>query len=156
MANIVSITCSPPSAKPRPDDHYHRTAFMAVTLVADRGIDGDRKSKGGKRQLNVMSAATLAQLGTEGFRTGPGQMGEQIVLDGVAVDKLPAGAQLRLGSEAVIEVTEPRTGCDRFEHIQGKFKGLVDGRLGVMARVIRGGAIAVGDTVAAVSAAQTV
>jgi MOSC domain-containing protein YiiM len=53
---------------------------------------------------------------------------------------------LQLGSEAVIEVTKTRTGCNRFEAAQGKTVEGV-GALGVMARVIAGGAIAVGDGV---------
>jgi MOSC domain-containing protein YiiM len=145
MATLTSITYSPPSDDPRPEDHYARTAFATVVLTADRGIEGDRKGRGGKRQLNLMSAATLRQLTEEGFKTGPGEMGEQIVIDGLDVDHLQPGACLRLGAEAVVQVGEPRTGCDRFERIQGKFKGFVHGRLGVMARVVRGGSIAVGD-----------
>ncbi len=117
-------------------------------LTVDRGIEGDRKGKGRDRQLNIMSAETLANLAAEGFKTGPGQMGEQIVVDGIGVDSLPAGARIRLGESAVVEVTIARTGCDRFEHIQGKLKKLVRGRLGVMARVVTGGPIAVGDAVA--------
>ena len=108
-------------------------------LIADRGIETDRKSQGGDRQLNIMSAATLAQLGDEGFHTGPGEMGEQIVLEGIDVNSLPAGTKIKLGPSAIIAVEEPRSGCDRFEHIQGKLKKLVRGRLGVMARVTASG-----------------
>ena len=148
MAQIVSIACSPPTSEPRPNDRYHRDSFSSVVLIAGGGIDGDRKGKGRDRQLNVMSAKTLAILADEGFKTGPGQMGEQIVLDGIEVDSLSVGARIRLGESAVIEVTIARTGCDRFEHIQGKLKKLVRGRLGVMARVVTGGPIALGDPVA--------
>ena len=144
MPSIVSITYSPPTEVPRPEDHYHRAPAAEAMLLADRGIESDRKSKGGKRQLNIMSAATLAQLREEGFHTNPGQMGEQIVLEGIDVDHLPAGAKLKLGPSAIVEVSIPRTGCDRFEHIQGKHKKLVGGRLGVMASVIVSGKIAVG------------
>jgi MOSC domain-containing protein YiiM len=151
MATIVSIAYTRPGENPRPEDHYARTPFLGATLIADKGIVGDRKGKGGKRQLNLMSAATLGELATEGFKTGPGEMGEQIAIEGLDVNRLSAGARLRLGSEAVVEVNEPRTGCDRFERIQGKFKGLVSGRLGVMARVVQGGSIAVGDEVTLVS-----
>jgi MOSC domain-containing protein YiiM len=148
MAQIVSIAWSPPTGQPRPKDRYHRDSFPSAVLSVDRGIEADRKSKGGDRQINIMSAATLACLASEGFKTGPGQMGEQIVLDGIEVDPLPVGARIRLGESAVVEVTSARSGCDRFEHIQGKLKKLVRGRLGVMARVVTGGPIAVGDPVA--------
>ncbi len=148
MAQIVSIAFSPPTEIPRPEDHYHRVPAASALLTSNRGIETDRKSKGGDRQINVMSAATLARLYEEGFKTAPGEMGEQIVVDGIDVDTLPAGTRIRLGFSAAVEVVLPRSGCDRFERIQGKHKRLVRGRLGVMARVVSDGAIAIGDPVA--------
>ena len=74
-------------------------------------------------------------------------MGEQIVVAGLDETALMPGAGLALGESAVIEVTLPRTGCDRFEHIQGKPKETTKGRLGVMARVVAGGVVRTGDPV---------
>ena len=90
-----------------------------MRLVESHGIDGDAKGGSGDRQLNVMLAEALAELATEGFKTDPGAMGEQIVIAGLDPASLVGGARLRLGS-AVIEVGIPRTGCARFEMIQGK------------------------------------
>jgi MOSC domain-containing protein YiiM len=72
-------------------------------------------------------------------------MGEQIVIAGIAIDRLAAGTAVHLGHEAVIEVVEPRTGCHRLRTIQGCAPADVAGRLGVMARVLIEGTIAVGD-----------
>jgi len=147
MARIASIAFSPPGENQRPNDHYHRVSMQCATLIAGLGIETDRKGKGGDRQLNIMSSATLAELAAEGFKTAPGQMGEQIVLDGIDIDTLPAKTRLRLGTTAIVELVLPRTGCDRFERIQGKHKKLVRGRLGMIARVIASGPVAVGDPV---------
>ena len=117
MPQIVSIAFSPPTSLPRPEDRYHRVPSVTAHLIVDAGIQDDRKSKRGRRQINIMSAATLARLGEEGFTTAPGAMGEQIVVDGIEVDNLPEGTRIRLGQSAIVEVTCPRTGCDRFEHI---------------------------------------
>ncbi len=81
-------------------------------------------------------------------------MGEQIVVDGIDMDGLPAATRIRLGSNVVVEVVLPRTGCDRFERIQGRHKKLARGRMGVIVRVVTGGAIAVGDPVSIEPAAQ--
>jgi len=56
------------------------------------------------------------------------------------------GTRLRLGG-AVIEVTRPRTGCGRFEHIQGRPVAATVGRIGVMAKVVTGGAVRARDAV---------
>jgi MOSC domain-containing protein YiiM len=146
-AEIVSICYTPESTKnPRPEDHYARTPIKSVELVAGRGIDGDRKGRLEARQINLMAAETVETLAREGFKSRPGQLGEQIVVRGVDVDHLKPGDRVKLGETAILEVDKARTGCDRFERIQGQPKSRVAGRLGQMMRVIAGGTIRVGDT----------
>jgi MOSC domain-containing protein YiiM len=147
MPHIVSICLTPSDVERKPADHYARVPVERATLVEGQGIAGDLKGTGRDRQLNVMRAEDLAELAQEGRQVGPGQMGEQIVLAGLNSADLGNGTRLRLGPTAMIEVSKPRTGCDRFEHIQKTTKQAVAGRLGVMARVVVGGEIAVGDEV---------
>lgn len=146
-ARVVSIVYTPfKTAERRPQGHYARVAAERVTLAEFKGIVGDAKGGSGKRQLNIMSAETLDRLNEEGFQTDPGEMGEQIVVSGIELESLPVRSRFRLGA-AVVEVTLPRTGCDRFERIQGMPKESVKGRLGVLAKVVTGGEVAVGDPV---------
>jgi hypothetical protein len=145
---IVSIVHTPAGIDPRPPDHYARVPLQTATLEAGRGIVTDRKGSRLERQLNVMALETLEQLRAEGYRTSPGEMGEQIVISGITIDRLAAGTRIQIGNEVVIEVLKPRTGCDRLRHIQGCTPAEVAGRLGVMARVLVGGAIQMGDAVA--------
>lgn len=144
MAEIVSIAYTPAEIERKPADRFARVSLESAVLVGRHGIDGDQKATRGKRQLNVMFAEQVSQLRNEGFRTAPGELGEQIVIAGLPLDEITAGARLRLGDAAVIELSELRTGCGRFEHIQGRPPSAVVGRLGYMARVIAGGKIAVG------------
>ncbi len=148
MAEIYSLVYKPKDENA--PDHYTRLPLESATLVVGHGIAGDLNG-GGKpeRGLNVMSFETLAALSGEGFRTQPGQMGEQIVVRGLDVRALPAGTLVQLGESAIIEVIKLRTGCERFEAIQGKARGDAAGRLGVMARVVTGGLVRVGDAVKA-------
>lgn len=145
MGRIVSIVYRPKGTK-RPQDRYERVLAECVQLVSRWGIEGDMKGSKTKRQLNVMHAEQLAELGTEGFKVAPGEMGEQIVVAGIDPAAMVPGARLKL-RDAVIEVIEPRTGCDRFEMIQGHPRGEAQGRLGVIAIVVADGEIAVGDAV---------
>lgn len=151
MPHIVSIAYTPRDAERRPTDHYARVPVDQAVLVEQRGIEGDVKATGGARQINVMFAEVLAVLAVEGRKAGAGQMGEQIVLAGVDATTMSPGTRLRLGTSAVIEVTIPRTGCARFEYIQGTSKHSVQGRLGVLAQVVGGGPIAIGDQVEVVA-----
>ncbi len=146
MPQVVSIVYTPYPPGPRPQDRYERVLVERALLVENRGIEGDAKGQPGERQVNVMCAEVLADLAAEGFKTRPGELGEQVVIAGISAADLVPGTRLQLGG-AVVEVTLPRTGCARFEHIQGKTKQSVKGRLGVLVRVVTGGEIAVGDTV---------
>jgi MOSC domain-containing protein YiiM len=146
-ARVAAIVFTPCGIEPRkPQGHYARIAVERAKLVESQGIDGDAKGGPGDRQLNIMLAETLAELAAEGFSTQPGAMGEQIVLAGLDPTALAPSARLKLGA-AIVEIGIPRTGCARFETIQGKPRQAAKGRLGVMARVVAGGEVAVGDPV---------
>jgi MOSC domain-containing protein YiiM len=147
MATLTSIVVKPADLPSRPADRYQRVPVTEAVLVAGSGLDGDRKAAGGDRQINLMSAEDLAHLASSGFRTGPGEMGEQLIVAGVDVAALRPGDRLQIGPSACLEVVKPRTGCQRFVEIQGKPVAASSGRLGVMMRVVAGGAIRVGDTV---------
>jgi MOSC domain-containing protein YiiM len=147
MPHLTSIVYSPAVGTPEPEDHYRRVALEQAALTVSGGIRGDRKGRNPSRQLNVMAVEALAVLAEQGFKTAPGEMGEQLLLSGLDVDGLPAGARLQIGSEAVIELIKPRTGCDRFELIQGKLATEAAGRMGYMAMVVVPGEIRVGDAV---------
>ena len=149
MASITSIVYQPEDMRydgPHSGD-YHRMPAERVTLVADFGIAGDLKAgKQSDRQLNLISQEWLAKVAPLGYKTAPGEFGEQIIVSGLAVETLPVGVRLWLGEDACVEVTSARTGCSRLQDVQGKtIEGL--GALGVMAKVISGGAVAVGDPV---------
>ncbi|MFO0965836.1 MAG: MOSC domain-containing protein [Gemmataceae bacterium] len=148
MAHLVSITVKPANA-PRDAARFTRISTPRAELVADHGIAGDAKASPG-RQLNVMLAETVALLAAEGFRAGPGELGEQLVIAG-APDAAP-GQRLRLGPAAVIELEEPREPCGRFARVQGRARETAIGRIGFMARVVVSGAITVGCEVSSVPA----
>ncbi len=153
MSELMSIVYKPENAEPT-EETYLRVPLKQAVLVVGYGIDGDAKGSTGGRQLNIMAADTLRELADEGFQTHPGRMGEQLILADVQIDALPVGTCLKIGDTACVELTEPRTGCGKFERHQGKLRQEAAGRLGMMARVVEGGAISVGDSVTIVASAR--
>lgn len=144
---IAHLLYQPAPSEDKEPYGYVRVPRETVTLIAKHGIEGDCKAgKNPKRNLNIMASETVAQLAAEGFKTQPGEMGEQIQLSGIDVNNLKRGDRLQIGS-AVVEITMLRTGCSWFEKIQTFSPSVVKGRLGQMASVIEGGEIRVGDPV---------
>lgn len=148
MSEIYSIVYQPSPSVHEPPYRYNRVPIEQAKLIVGNGIEGDRKGLGNpNRQLNIMSYETVEALRAEGFKTNPGELGEQIIIKGLDVATLQPGTRLQLGDTAVIEVFKLRTGCDWFQQIQEKPREGVAGRLGILAGVLTEGTIRVGDPV---------
>lgn len=150
MSELTSIVYKPMGAEPS-GNGFTRIPLQEATLKVGEGIEGDAKGRSQERQLNIMSAATVQALAGDGFQTVPGQLGEQLIVAGMEIDTLPKGARLQIGETACVEVSMPRTGCNKFAEHQGRSQDGAAGRLGVMAKVVIGGTIRVGDPVTLLS-----
>jgi len=126
---------------------FNRKPLLEATLVAEYGIEGDRKGGHPKRQLNIMDEEMLAVLAGEDYPAAPGVLGENLILQGVAVSDLPAGSHLHIGDSALVEVGRLREPCYKLTALDARMPDTVIGRVGVMARVLHGGVIRVGDVV---------
>lgn len=131
---------------------YLRRPLVEANLIEGYGIEGDRKGGHPRRNLNVMDDITQSELAEEGYPTGVGVLGENIILRGINLRKLPEGTQLRLGKEAVIELGRLREPCEQLTPLDERMPESVVGRVGVMCRVIQSGRIRVGDPVEIVTA----
>lgn len=140
-AHIVSITI-------RKAGHTEPTRLHAAELRADHGIVGDEKAgRSPKRNLNLIAAEIHAHLSIGGQPALPGELGEQIIVRGLDLSRLPQGTRIAIGSDVVIEITLPRTGCAITRDIDGPADIHADRWLGVMARVMRGGRVWAGDSI---------
>lgn len=123
----------------------HRLPMAAraeVRAVAGLGLEGDFHARGGRRQVLLIDLEILEALGLK-----PGQVKENLTVRGIDLQGLPAGTHLQVGSEAVLELTGPCTPCGRMDEIRPGLQAELAGRRGVLARVVRGGVIRVGDPV---------
>jgi MOSC domain-containing protein YiiM len=142
-----------------------REELAEATLDLELGLVGDgwstrrsRRTDGSPhpdKQVTVMNArAALLVAGTADRRN---LAGDQLYVDlDLSVDRLPVGARLSVGDDALLEITaKPHRGCqkflDRFGPDTLAFVNSDEGirlRLrGVYARVLEGGVIRPGDVV---------
>jgi MOSC domain-containing protein YiiM len=140
--HLASIVYSPQPGS------FNRHPLPEAMLLSGYGIDGDRKGGHPNRNLNVMDQEMLNALSAEGYPTGPGVLGENLIVAGVDISSRPDGARLRIGLEAVIEVVRLREPCYKLTALDARMPDSVIDRVGVMARVVESGVIRVGDAVA--------
>ncbi|KRE00019.1 molybdenum cofactor biosysynthesis protein [Bosea sp. Root381] len=109
------------------------------------------------RQVHLIHAELLEELAGAGFDVAPGQMGENVLTRGLDLLGLPVGARLRLGNDAVVEITGLRNPCSQIEAFKPGLLKAVLGRdeqgnivrkAGIMGIVLEGGEIRAGDAVA--------
>lgn len=115
----------------------------SVQAVTDLGLEGDNHAqKGSTRQVLLMDEETLTVFGLTA-----GEVKENITTRGIPLNALPVGTRLRIGT-ALLEVTKECTPCGRMDEIREGLRELLKGQRGMLARVIEGGSLSVGDGIA--------
>lgn len=158
--------------------NFSKATAERLRLVAGLGVEGDahagitvkHRSRVAKdpdqpnlRQVRLIHAELFDELAGKGFAVVPGLLGENVTTQGIDLLGLSVGTRLRLGADAVIEVTGLRNPCHQ---INGIAPGLMDAVLdraddgslirkcGIMAVVVAGGMIAVTDRITLVHVPQ--
>jgi len=128
----------------------------AGTTVKHRSRVARDPTQPNLRQIHLIHAELFDELAEQGFAVTPGALGENVTTVGLDLLNLPTGAHLRLGAEAVVEITGLRNPCAQIESFQPGLLaavavrtpgGAVLRKTGVMAVVHRGGTVRPGDPV---------
>jgi len=136
MATIAGIWTSPARNSGRMDGHDR------VRAIADHGLEGCAHARpGGKRQVLFASSDHLDAVGVE-----PGRIRENLTVSDTDVQAWPVGQRLRVGG-AVFEVTMVCDPCERMDAIRPGLRAELEGRRGMLAKVVGQGEVAVGDAV---------
>lgn len=144
-----------------------------IRLVTGQGVEGDAHagttvkhrsrvardpSQPNLRQVHLIHAELFDELETKGYRLAPGDIGENILTRGIDLLGLATGTKLRLGADAVVEITGLRNPClqlNRFRDglMEAMLDRAPDGTLirkaGVMGIVLAGGDVRPGDNIMA-------
>lgn len=156
----------------RDDSHrFSKQPAPELTLIAGQGVEGDAHcgvtvkhrsrvardpSQPNLRQVHLIGVELLEEVTVKGLPVAPGEMGENVTLRGLDLLALPRGTVLHLGAEAQIELTGLRNPCAQIDAFRPGLlaemlprgpEGQVIRRAGVMAIVLTGGVVRVGDAV---------
>ena len=161
-----------------PGHRFSKPVQGSILLLQGLGVEGDAHcgetvkhrsrvavdpTQPNLRQVHLLHAELLDELNAAGFDVAPGQMGENVLTRGLDLLALPVGARLRLGADALVEITGLRNPCAQIEAFRPGLLAAVLGRdaqgrvvrkAGIMGIVLEGGEMRPGDAITVTLPAQ--
>ena len=119
----------------------------SVMLEADFGILGDAHAGRWHRQVSLLAKESVDTMRGAMPTLAPGDFAENILTEGIDLKALPIGTRLSVGN-SILEITQIGKECHadcEIRRLTGKCVMPTDG---IFARVIRTGAVTVGDPIA--------
>lgn len=116
-----------------------------IHLIKDFGIKGDAHAGKWHRQVSLLSYEEIQRFKERGAEIDDGAFGENLVVQGIILNELPIGTQLKC-NEVILEVTQIGKECHHHCQIYQKMGECIMPKLGIFARVLQGGIIHNGDT----------
>ena len=114
-----------------------------ATALSGKGLDGDRScSADNVRQVLFMDKETLDRMDLQ-----PGQIKENITTNGIDMSQAKAGQVFFVGDAVTMEVVGECEPCGKMDAIRPGLREGLNGKRGMLAMVINGGSIKVGDPV---------
>ncbi|GGK35013.1 MOSC domain-containing protein [Nocardia camponoti] len=152
---------------------FSKQVRSSIRLLAGLGVEGDAHAgvtvrhrsrvaqdptQPNYRQVHLIATELFDDLAAHGFSLAPGMLGENITTRGIDLLALSAGTRLRIGPDAIVEVTGLRNPCGQIENFRtGLLKQVVGRddsgelvrRAGVMGIVVAGGVVRAGTAIVA-------
>jgi MOSC domain-containing protein YiiM len=150
---------------------FSKVALPSIRLLKGLGVEGDAHmgpnvkhrsrvaidpSQPNLRQVHLIPSELFQTLAAQGFTVQPGDMGENITTRGIDLLSLPRGTRLRLGNDAIVEITGLRNPCKQIDGLQqGLMEAVIERdperglirKAGIMGIVLEGGTVTPGDDI---------
>jgi MOSC domain-containing protein YiiM len=136
MARVSGLWISPGRGSGRVDP------VERVEALQDHGFEGCAHARPrGRDQVLFVSKEHLDAVGVE-----PGTIRENVTVEGGDVQAWEVGSRLRVGG-AVFEVALECEPCFKMDQIRAGLRAELEGRRGMLAKVVEPGTVAVGDEI---------
>ena len=114
-----------------------------ATAISGLGLEGDRSAyEGNTRQVLFVDKEIL-----DGAGLVPGQVKENITVTGMNVSQIQPGQVFTIGDSVTLEAVGDCEACGKMDAIRMGLMDEIQGKRGMLAKVINGGSIKVGDSV---------
>ena len=117
-------------------------------LIRDYGIEGDAHAGKWHRQVSLLSYESVQEFNRQGAEVTDGDFGENLLVEGIDLKKLPVGTLLKAGT-VILRLTQIGKECHSDCVIRRRTGDCIMPREGVFAEVLEGGEIRAGDEITA-------
>lgn len=140
MAKIVAVCISEKRGT-------RKTNVGKGMLLAGLGLEGDAHSGDWHRQVSLLAMESIKKMQDCGLNVGPGDFAENLTTEGIDLTALPIGKQIRIGQQAIGEVTQIGKTCHNKCAIYYQAGDCVMPKEGIFIKVIKSGMVFVGDEI---------
>ena len=125
------------------NDASPATPVESANVISGQGLEGDRFCREGHlRQVLLMDKETLDEL-----ELSPGQIKENVTTSGLDLSQTEAGQVVIIGDDVTLEIVGECLPCERMNAIRPGLRTTLEHRRGMLALVLNGGPIKVGDPI---------
>ncbi len=143
LAKVVAVCVSEKKGQ-------RKTNVDEGTLIAGRGLESDAHAGDWHRQVSLLALESIEKMQRMGLDVGPGDFAENITTQGIDLLALPVGSRFKIGSEALLRVTQIGKECHTRCAIYHQAGDCVMPKEGIFAEVLIGGEIKVEDEITVV------
>jgi MOSC domain-containing protein YiiM len=123
-------------------------------LKENFGLEGDAHGDPmTHRQVSLLALESIKKMQDIGLTVGIGDFAENIATEGIDLLSIPIGTKVKVGSSAILEVTQHGKVCHTPCAIYYQAGMCIMPQEGIFAKVISGGAVAAGDEIAVMNGA---
>jgi len=116
-------------------------------LEKGHGLVGDAHAGLWHRQVSLLAMESIEKMRQKGLDVGPGDFAENLTTEGIELASLPVGTRLKIGPEAVGEISQVGKKCHSHCEIYKQTGDCIMPREGIFIKVIESGLVQSGDTV---------
>ena len=119
-----------------------------IKVVLEQGVENDAHAGSDpRRQVSLLAQESIDIMKAKGMELHPGDFAENITTSGLELHTLPLGTVMRLGPEAVLEVSQIGKTCHHGCAIKQTTGSCIMPTHGIFGRVVREGVIHPGDEI---------
>jgi MOSC domain-containing protein YiiM len=124
-----------------------KTNIRSGRLAENHGLENDAHAGDWHRQVSLLALESIAKIRGKGLEVDPGDFAENITTEGIQLWELPVGTRMKLGEDALVEVTQIGKECHDRCAIFHQVGDCVMPREGIFVRVMKRGEVKPGDLV---------